>query len=102
MESLGERKSKFPPCRKERDKGGAPSGVEMRERVGQPPVGGCGNPAPYEKRKERGTRLSRVKVKCRGQECPRYTRHGWFPACKPDGRSGSIASTRWCNRDLWT
>ncbi len=29
-------KSKSPPCRRKRDKGGAPSGVEMRERVGQP------------------------------------------------------------------
>jgi hypothetical protein len=33
----GDRKSKSPPCRRRRDKDGAPSGVEMRERVGQPP-----------------------------------------------------------------
>ena len=32
----GDRKSKSPPCRRKRDKDGAPSGVEMSERVGQP------------------------------------------------------------------
>ena len=31
------RKSKSPPCRRKRDKDGAPSRVEMSERVGQPP-----------------------------------------------------------------
>jgi hypothetical protein len=31
------RKSKSPPCRKKRDKDRPPSGVEMGERVGQPP-----------------------------------------------------------------
>jgi hypothetical protein len=37
-----DRKSKSPPCRRKRDKGGAPSGVGMGERVGQPPHGGQG------------------------------------------------------------
>ena len=31
-------RSKSPPCRERRDKDGAPSGVEMSERVGQPPA----------------------------------------------------------------
>jgi len=32
-----DRKSRSPPCRKKRDKDGAPSGVQMKEKVGQPP-----------------------------------------------------------------
>jgi hypothetical protein len=32
-----DRRSKSPPCRRKRDKSGALSGVEMSERVGQPP-----------------------------------------------------------------
>src|SRR5271165_4898630 len=33
-----DRKSKSPPCRRKRDKDGAPSGVQMKERAGQPPT----------------------------------------------------------------
>ena len=33
----GDRKSKSPPCRRKRDKGGAPSRVERNKRMGQPP-----------------------------------------------------------------
>ena len=35
---VGERKSNSPPCRRKRDESGAPSGVEMSERVGHPPL----------------------------------------------------------------
>jgi hypothetical protein len=86
----GDGKSKSPPCRKERDKSGAPSGVQIRERAGQPPeftaltlvlprlgrlrVGRCGHPHKSQKTRRCGAHGALLSLK----RNPRLTRP-WNP-----------------------
>src|SRR5438132_13526251 len=55
-------------------RGGAPFGwaISLGRQTGRSPW----NPAPCTKRKERATRLPKIKGKGSGQECPLYTTPG--------------------------